>query len=296
MSDPVPTNDDDTTPTEDDMLATSIDPTDLGETPAPRPETPTVNGPRPAEGFTVRPDVKARLEGILGAPLENFADDDADREHPIPRSEVLGDQQRDRNEETWVNTLRLFDQMDLADWRLDDLADDQHPQTLRDYVTAVARGNPKVRNLVLAGTVGPGKSSAAIALGWALLDLGKTVRFLEHGQYLQYLQPDRKLPAPYADLTGDDLKKRMIAADVLILDDLGASLEPDKAVTEHVKRETMQLLGARINTPGKITVTTTNRRSEELDVMFGKQVVSRLSKQGHVLTFTGPDRRGRLSW
>lgn len=277
MSDPVPTTDDDTTPPEDDNVT-----------------TPTVERPRSHESVIgPDPDLIDRLEKITGAPL-GYGQKDHD-EHPIPASDRLDERRGEINEQAWLNSLTACDVMDLAGWRLDALLPDHHPKRMGDFARSLS-GSPAVRNLVLAGTVGPGKTSAAIAVGWEALALGRSVRFIEHSKYLQWLRPDQTPPKPYDTVTDAQLRARMRASDVLILDDLGANQDPTVAVTPFVKEETLTLIGDRIDTPGKVTIVTTNRRSSELEVMFGEQFVSRLSKRGYALTFTGPDRRGRLSW
>lgn len=293
MSDPVPTTDDDTTPPEDfdAMQAASITPADVGETPTSA-DTPAVTGHRSAEDiFTARPNVVAKIEAITGVAFGSEPDDS----HEVPESDDPAEYRRQVNETAWMNSIIAADLTDLATWRVTDLQDDHFPVMLREFARSLA-GEPKVRNLVLAGNTGPGKTSCAMAVGWEALAAGKSVRIVEHAKYLMWLRPNVTPPAPYQNLTHSQLQDRMRAPDVLILDDLGASLDPEKAVTEHVKDATLTLIGDRIDTPGKVTIVTTNRRSEELEVMFGEQFLSRLSKRGHVLKFVGHDRRGRLSW
>lgn len=298
MSDPVTTNDDDTTPPEDDeamQAAPIIDPADLGETPTPKPSPPTVERPASHEEVVAaKPELLARLEKIIGAPIGSDPDDS----HPVPASDDLAEWRRDNNEKAWRASLEVADVTDLAGWRLDALAADQHPGMLRKYVDSMG-SDDRVRNLILAGTTGPGKTSSAIAAGWAALERGLSVRFVEHAKYLRWLRPDG-LPTsgPYANITADQVRRRMRDVDLLILDDLGASLtlNPKEPVTQFVKEETLTLIGDRIDTPGKFTIITVNYRSDTLTAMFGEQFVSRLSKNGHAVRFEGDDRRKRLSW
>lgn len=217
-------------------------------------------------------------------------------DHPIPADDPA-ERLLAVNREAWISSLQAADVSDLVGHRLEGLAKDQHANALRDFVTSIASGNPVKRNLILAGVVGPGKTSAAIATGWAALAAGRSVRFVEHSKYLLWLRPDQ-MPStgPYRDLTPHRLRARMRASDVLIVDDLGASLDPRVPVTQFVKDETLTLIGDRIDTPGRVTIITTNHTAAHLEAMFGEQFMSRLAKSGAVLKFTGKDRRGRLSW
>lgn len=299
MSDPVTTNDDDTTAPEDDMLATSIDPADLGETPEPRTSTPTVERPLTHEQIVAaKPELIARVEKIIGAPLGSDPVDPD--EYPVPASDLLADRRAENYRKAWESSLQASDVTDLQDWRLDALAADQFPQQMTNYANDVGTDNPRVRTLILGGNTGPGKTSSAIAAGWRALERGMSVRFVEHAKYLKWLRPNG-IPDrdhPYAGLTADAIERRMRDVDLLILDDLAASLtlNPAEPVTQFVKEQTLTLIGDRIDTPGKFTIVTVNYNSDTLTDMFGEQFVSRLSKRGHVLRFEGPDRRKRLSW
>jgi DNA replication protein DnaC len=235
------------------------------------------------------PEFRARIERML-ADLPAYDGEERDVENSDSARDAV---RREIDHRTWVDSLRAAEKMDLAEWRLEKLAADQHARELGIIARTLRR--PRYRNVVLTGSTGPGKTSAAIALGWAAVDAGLTVRFLDHAKYLLWLQPD-KMPAPpnpYAGITAAQLRARALSCDLLVLDDLGAGQDQQAPASEHVTKETLQLVGDRADTPGKITVTTTNLRSEALTLMFGDRFMSRLSKEGKALKFTGPDRRGK---
>lgn len=242
------------------------------------------------------PKVDSALKAKVARLMAAFPDRHGDADKPVPDDDL--DVRRTEVARTaWTDSLTAGEVTDLAGWRLEDLHPDQNGPALAKFVAALGP-TASVRSLVFAGKVGPGKTSAAIAAGWAAIDRGLGVRFVEHSKYLLWLRPESSPgDGPYRGVTGNQLRARMRSCDLLIVDDLGASLDPRQPVSQHVKDETLTLIGDRIDTPGRATIVTTNLRSEHLAAMFGDQFLSRLSKRGHVLAFNGPDRRGkRLSF
>lgn len=248
--------------------------------------------PDPAE-----PESVTRLRARTAAIVESFRTVTAHQPaHETPVTDDLAERRVQNQRDAWRNSLAACDKSEYADRSLSELSDDQHGDTLRTYAHNLAHAS--ARNLVFAGRVGAGKTTAACAIARAGLEQGMSARFMEHSKYLLWLRPDQ-MPAvgPYRGVTANQLRARMRHADVLVLDDLGASLDPAVPVTQFVKDETLTLLGDRLNTPGRITIITTNRKPDELVAMFGEQFLSRLSQGGVALTFLGPDRRGRrLTW
>lgn len=261
-------------------------------------ERPSQQDPSGGEAWRelVEPDVeelKAKVRAIIE---DGKATRGADADHPIPADDPEV-RRRAINLDAWIASVEAANETDLLWHRLETLDRDQHGDTLARFARSVAGGQPPKRNLILAGVVGPGKTSSAIATGWACLDAGLSVRFVEHSKYMLWLRPD-SMPAegPYRDVTAKQLRARMRRCDVLIVDDLGANMDPRQPVTQHAKEETLTLIGDRIDTPGRITIITTNHTSEHLTAMFGQQFMSRLAKNGVAIKFTGQDRRGKLSW
>lgn len=249
-------------------------------------------------GDTFEPDgaFKARIAKLAQA-FPGPADG-----HPVPESDDLADWRRDTYATAWTNSLRASDSDDLAHWTLDALAPEQDPDgALRVFADQCTEPGG-LRTLVLGGPVGTGKTSAAVALGNALLEQGRMVRFVRHSTYLKWLRPEG---AP-SDMEDWQIRRRFRECDVLVLDDLAASLDGDVKAREFVRTETLDLIGDRADSPGKVTIITTNQKAAVyndegrliggLTMIFGEQVMSRLSKNGYALTITGQDRRGRLSW
>lgn len=193
-----------------------------------------------------------------------------------------------RFREAFRENLAAAGEDDLGGWTLDRLAGDQHPGALRRFVDSIGEQAP-VKTLTLAGRIGPGKTSAAIAAGNAAVERGLLVRFVKHQTYLSLLRPQGRPD----DLPEWKVRRLFRECDLLILDDLAAEQDESR---EFVRKETLGLLDDRVNAVGRFTILTTNESSAALDAIVGERLVSRLSRRGHVLKFTGPERYRRLSW
>lgn len=221
-------------------------------------------------------------DAALRAPTEDEARDD--------RPDVRAHQAEVRAR-AWNNDLRAAEHSGLAHWRVGDLAADQHPAVLGRYADElISGGRPAKLNLILTGRVGPGKTSAAIAVGNAVAEAGLTVRFVKHSTYLAWLRPDG---APDG-LTVAQIRARYRTCSLLIFDDLGADLHMVEA-SEFVQRETNELVGDRL-TGERATIYTTNHASDELAVILGPRAISRIGARALALKFNGPDRRKPVTW
>lgn len=201
------------------------------------------------------------------------------------------------NLRAWQTSLQVSAKEDLARWRLADLAPDQHQRELSILSRGLRR--QKVRNLLLVGDTGPGKTTTAIALGWAAVEQGMSARIIDHSKFCRWTQTSESMPGyphPYWDISREQFINRMTTCDFLVLDDLGRGLSTTTDVSEHVLKVTTELIEDRIDTPGKVTVITTNHPSKVLRTMFGDAFVSRLGKAAKSFKFEGPDRREPLDW
>lgn len=229
-------------------------------------------------------DLTHRLEELL----RSRPQDTSAGEKP-PVWENVAEHQADVRARAWRASLHVASHDDYADWRINQLHPDQQPSVLRNYVSAVRRG-ARIINLVMAGRVGSGKTTAAIAVGnAAVLERGMMTRLVKHSTYLTWLRPGG---APH-DLPPWQVRDRFTRADLLILDDLGAEI--DEEATEFVRRETNDLIGDRL-AAGRPTVVTTNLTSEQLEAVLRERMVSRLGARAHVVKFTGTDKRCPVRW
>lgn len=237
----------------------------------------------PAADLEPSEEFKARVAGLMAA-VPRHPDED---EEPVDDVTEL----RTRTfAAAWANSLHAARVDDLAHFTFDKLAPDQWPSKLRGFVDNIGPDTP-VQTLVLAGRVGAGKTAAAIAAGNAAAQRGLLVRFVKHGTYLAMLRPD----GSPVDMPMWQIRRRFRDCRLLVLDDLGAELDPDEPATRFVREETLGLVSDRIES-GRFTIVTTNESSSRLYYMLGERLLSRLSQRGHAVEFTGQDRRGRLSW
>lgn len=135
------------------------------------------------------------------------------------------------------------------------------------------------RNLILAGSTGVGKTRAAYAVGYALLDLACSPYAITAPDLLDSFRPNRK--AQEQDWVLD--------SDVLIIDDLGTDKTTDWA------DETWWRVVNYRAAQKKPMIITTNLTSDEMRAKYGNRIVSRLLAHAPlILRLTGPDRRAKF--
>lgn len=158
-----------------------------------------------------------------------------------------------------------------ADAKPTTLDADQSPERLAAWMN-----DDDALNLILAGSVGTGKTWAAYALGWAMVGRGVFVEAWTVGDLLDALRPDGdRNEASYAE-----------RADVLILDDLGATRPTEWAV------ETLTaLMDTRLREKRR-TVVTTNLAEAIIASAWGDRLMDRLRHSCTVVVMTGASRRG----
>lgn len=135
---------------------------------------------------------------------------------------------------------------------------------------------PRGRNLVITGSVGVGKTHAALAACRIHHDAGLDVAFWPTGELLDALRPGAPSPLETADLA---------AVDRLILDDLGM---------ERASEWTMERLGIVVSRrwmEDQPTIATTNLGRDALIERFGERTFSRLIGDAVVVRLAGDDRR-----
>lgn len=136
-------------------------------------------------------------------------------------------------------------------------------------------------NLVLAGSVGTGKTYAAYALGNEAVMRGMWVEGWTLADLLTAMRPD-------GDPRAGELAR---SAELLVIDDLGATKVSDWA------QETMTaLLDARTR-EGKRTIITTNLPGlQPISDAWGGRFRDRLKYRMTALTLTGESRREETKW
>ncbi|MFE2181330.1 ATP-binding protein [Streptomyces sp. NPDC059455] len=173
----------------------------------------------------------------------------------------------------------------------------QKPQTLQNWVNSLVEAKrsgarPDTLNMIIPGPIGSGKTAGACALGNEAVLAGLGALFVKHATYLTWRRPDS---APH-NMKAWEVRKKFVECDLLILDELCG--EMDMTATEFARRETIDLIDARISA-GRPTAYTTNLRSRRqsgspamgvVDIL-GERLLSRLEASAHVAKVVGPDRR-----
>lgn len=220
----------------------------------------------PAMGVPSTPNVtdwRKRLAARGVTPAEFVPDGETAED----KAERLGTQATNRSRR-WTSRLpRAY-----AEARLDALAADQEPGQVCTWLDTTSP------TLLLAGTVGSGKTHAAYAVGHDGIRRGLHVEATTTHDLLQSLRPDGDVTLAYGARW----------CDLLVLDDLGVGKVTDFAVDEIT-----HLIGARV-TEGKRQVITTNSTGDLLRETWGARLVSRLTDGAQIVVFRGADRR--VAW
>lgn len=137
---------------------------------------------------------------------------------------------------------------------------------------------PAGRNLVLAGSIGTGKTHAALAVAQGRHARGLSVAFWPMVELWDALRPGGD-----PELIGD-----VCHVDVLVLDDLGAEKPSDWTA------ERLFLIVNRRALDQRPTIVTSNLTGKDLRTAVGDRVYDRLVNERTVtLVFEGGSRRGR---
>ena len=162
-----------------------------------------------------------------------------------------------------------------------------------NYAYRLAREYPAVDSgLLFAGPCGVGKTHLAAAILRELIEKGVGCLFYEFGSLLKEIQNSYNPVSQTSELA---VLSSVIEADVLVLDELGAT-KP----TDWVRDTMMQVINARYN-DRKLTIFTTNYRDERaqpsaetLEDRTGARLRSRLYEMCRTVLIEGEDYRRKL--
>jgi len=164
--------------------------------------------------------------------------------------------------------------------------------TLIEDFPDLAKSNGK--GLMYVGNVGVGKTHLAVAILRELIErYGVRGLFYQFGMLLKEIQNSYN---PVSQTSELKVLEPVLTADVLVLDELGAS-KP----TDWVRDTVMQIINTRYNEK-RVTIFTTNFRdvaenekTETLEDRIGTRVRSRLYEMCKTVQIEGEDYRKRLS-
>jgi DNA replication protein DnaC len=166
----------------------------------------------------------------------------------------------------------------------------QRLQTYCDSLADHVHGSPldassgRGTGLWMHGSIGTGKTSAAMVIAKTALEQGYTVAGA-NVSVAQLVHQLRAGNAPTAATSHDELLQRLIDAHLLVLDDAGTALPNDYAL-----QELFVIVDARTRNLRPIIVTA-DLGPRDLAKRLGERIVSRLWESCGQLAFEGPDHR-----
>lgn len=173
-----------------------------------------------------------------------------------------------------------FDRFDLSVYPP---ADRQYMGQLRDfcleYAGRIARGVEE-RSLMLTGAVGLGKTFLSSAIANTAVQGHRTVVYFTFADFLDLVRFHR-----FDDDSYQEGMRRLLDADLIVLDDLGA-----EKVTDFVGQELFNVINHRMNR-NRPMVISTNLAVEEIKDLYGERIHSRLTYGFEVLALKGEDVR-----
>lgn len=143
-------------------------------------------------------------------------------------------------------------------------------------------------NTVFYGSVGTGKSHLSMAMLQAVnehSDSFKRCLFVSTDELMRRIKDSfSNKQSPY---TEQAMVERLIKADLLVLDDLGAetgAASTENGATDYTVRTLNAIVNGRMNKP---TIFTTNLSSTQLTKMYDRRLISRMFRgsKGHVIKF-----------
>lgn len=148
-------------------------------------------------------------------------------------------------------------------------------------------------NTIFSGKAGTGKSHLAMAMLKAVNDNSKPYRkclFVSIGEIVSLIQDSFRNKE--SEFTQQSLTDFLVAADLLVLDDIGAeigSMDSKKEASDFVTKVLKKVLDGRDEKP---TIITTNLSSKELREKYDDRIFSRmnkgvLGKENHSIKFKG---------
>lgn len=141
---------------------------------------------------------------------------------------------------------------------------------------------PGARSLLFSGATGLGKTFLSACIARTVADRGYSVCYVSAEALFADFEQQKFRPRE-----GEDVTRKYLACDLLILDDLGTEL-----MTSFVQSAIYQIINTRLIT-GKKTVISTNLRPDEIGRRYGAPVLSRLQGEYQLLLFFGEDIRRR---
>jgi DNA replication protein DnaC len=139
------------------------------------------------------------------------------------------------------------------------------------------------RGLWFMGDVGTGKTTLAMLVSRAALAAGRSVAIYSLPRLITLIRRTYDPDAPYSDA---ELIDRLVAVDLLHIDDLGA-----EKTSEWVLEQVYSIVNGRYEEERSVVLTTNIVDREALRAQVGERTVSRLTEMCTEIPVFGPDHR-----
>lgn len=156
-------------------------------------------------------------------------------------------------------------------------------ENCKKYAGRIARGVEE-EGLLLLGDVGLGKTFLASAIANVVVEAKRTVIYFTFSEFLDLVRLHKFEDEEHYQ----EGIQRLLEADLIVLDDLGA-----EKVTDFVAQELFNIINHRMNRKLPIVIST-NLRVDEVKDYYGQRISSRLLYGFEVLQLEGADVRGVL--
>lgn len=147
-------------------------------------------------------------------------------------------------------------------------------------------GEPGLKNILIYGEAGVGKTFMCGCIANALLEKGVPVLYLSATEMFHIIAASR---TGRADATGDMVMEDLTQAELLIIDDLGTESRTDSRCAEF-----LEILNKRKALNGKRpchTIISTNLNLKEIFSLYSERIGSRLLSEFDCCKFVGDDIR-----
>lgn len=191
----------------------------------------------------------------------------------------------------WLNNLSIFSDGSIRNATFESYIEDE-PETVANKKLARVIAGEYLKgasyNTLFYGSVGTGKSHLSMSMLQAVNEFSdpfKKCLFVSTDELMRRIKDSfNNKQSPY---TEQAMVERLIKADLLVLDDLGAetgAAGTEKGATDYTVRTLNAIVNGRMDKP---TIFTTNLSSSELTKMYDQRLMSRMFRgtKGHIIKF-----------
>lgn len=191
----------------------------------------------------------------------------------------------------WLRNLSIFSDESIRHATFESYIEDEQETIDNKKMARVIAGEylkGASYNTLFYGSVGTGKSHLSMSMLQAVNEFSdpfKKCLFVSTDELMRRIKDSfNNKQSPY---TEQAMVERLIKADLLVLDDLGAetgAVDTDKGATDYTIRTLNAIVNGRMDKP---TIFTTNLSSSELTEMYDRRLMSRMFRgtKGHVIKF-----------